>query len=206
MDSYFSACSGAHIIISSALTMTQSFTVAEYLNCTWIPMILGPTLPTSEFPLWALESMTPFSCMNKWSYDVAFAALWSSESKFINPWRQSLGLQPIKEKKGIADVLNKLEPAILVCYSPLVCPNRRIPVDYPSNAHMLGFVFVKPLGVIQHDSKLTAFLANDPQQKSKGALAKSRPIVYLGIVQCIHIYINTCQCDFRSLFSHFSFF
>lgn len=198
LDSYFSACSGAEIIISSGLTLTQSYTVAEYFNATWIPMILGPTLPTTEFPLWALESLTPFSCMNKWSYNIAFSALWNSESKFINPWRQSLGLEPIKEKKGIADLLDKLRAPVLVCFSPIACPNRRIPGDYPSYAHMLGFIFVKPLIAIEHDSKLVQFISNDPQRKSLG---KTRPIIYLGFgsmpapngpKELLEIAIDTC--------------
>ena len=44
--SYVSACEGADLIISGQLTMTQSYSVAEMMNCPWVPMILGPTLPT----------------------------------------------------------------------------------------------------------------------------------------------------------------
>lgn len=73
LNSYISACSGSDIIISSGLTMTQSFCAAEYHGCKWLPMILGPTLATSEFPLWALSGITMgMSCLNKWTYNVAF--------------------------------------------------------------------------------------------------------------------------------------
>lgn len=80
LQSYVSALSGADIIISGALTLTQTFCVAEANKAVWIPMILGPTLTTSEFPLWALQAITcGCSCLNKWTYNLAFKALWDQE-------------------------------------------------------------------------------------------------------------------------------
>jgi sterol 3beta-glucosyltransferase len=87
LASYVTACSGADLIIAAGLTMTQTYCVAEMMNIPWIPMILGPTLPTCEFPIWALANLIPCSCLNKWSYGVLFSMLWNQEKKFINPWR-----------------------------------------------------------------------------------------------------------------------
>ena len=88
-NSYLTACEGSSLIISRPLTMTGTFCVAEYVGVKWLPVILGPTMPTSEFPIWPLKSLIFSSCMNKWSYNVVFKMLWKSEAKFINPWRQN---------------------------------------------------------------------------------------------------------------------
>lgn len=87
LASLVEACKGADLIIGAALTLTTTYCVAEMMNIPWIPMIHGPTMPTSEFPIWALENYIPCSCLNKWSYNFLFKMLWGQESKFINPWR-----------------------------------------------------------------------------------------------------------------------
>jgi hypothetical protein len=88
LNSYLRACEGSNLIIASPLVMTGTYSVAEYLGVKWVPVILGPTMPTNEFPIWPLKSLIPCSCLNKWSYNVAFEMLWKSEAKYINPWRE----------------------------------------------------------------------------------------------------------------------
>lgn len=62
----------------------------------------------------------------------------------INQWREeTLALKPITLRKGISDILDTMQPPILIACSKLLCGIRReIPEDYPSNAHLEGFAFV----------------------------------------------------------------
>ena len=62
----------------------------------------------------------------------------------INSWREgTLKLKPITLRKGISDLLDILQPPILIACSKLLCgPRREVPGDYPSNVHLEGFVFV----------------------------------------------------------------
>ena len=48
--------------------------------------------------------------------------MWDNEKKFINPWRsERLGLEAIEDKRGVADLIVKLAPPILIACSELVC-------------------------------------------------------------------------------------
>lgn len=173
LQSYVTACSGADIVVGAQLTISQSYCVAEMLRIPFIPVLLGPTLPTSEFPIWALKSLVCYFCCGcfvKWTYNAAFRMLWTSEQKFINPWRVSLGLAPIVHDRGIVDIMEIERPPILIACSPLMCgPHQRVPRDYPSNAHVSGFVFVRTSSPAEVDSELVRFV------ESAG-----RPLVYLG--------------------------
>lgn len=214
LDSYEAACMDADVIISAGLTLTQTFCVAEKLNCVWIPVILGPTLPTQEFPLWALEGlMCGCSCLNKWTYNVAFSAMWDNEKSFINPWRvDRLGLEPITERRGIADILDRIKPPILIaCSEAISGPHGRIPGDYPPNAHLLGFLFVPPTSEEQIDPRLTNFIENDvrasmtpfdEEMRSDLSLNTiSRPVIYLGFgsmpsenpITLLQLAVNVCE-------------
>ena len=55
LNSYITALDGAEVIISGGLTMTPSYCVSQKWNVPFIPLILGPTLATSEFPLFVME-------------------------------------------------------------------------------------------------------------------------------------------------------
>ncbi len=179
LNSYITACAGADMIIASALTMTQTYCVAEKMGCSWLPMILGPTLVTSEFPLWVMSRLICcFSCLNKWTYTFAFTMLWKTEAKFINPWRvEVLHLSPIGERRGILDIMELLCPPILIACSEMICgPFGRIPADYPNNAYMNGFLFVPPTDEIDVNSELVRFVKTDPLATN----GSSRPVIYLG--------------------------
>lgn len=170
-NSIYNACAGdananrrmASIIIASPLTMTPSYCVAEKLKLPWIPVILGPTMPTNEFPIWPLAKIIPCSCLNKWSYNLAFKMLWKSESKFINPWRvDTLGLLPmIDTPRGIADVIDRIHPPILIASSKLLCGRRgEVPTDYPSNCHVVGFYFVPPTAAETINPEINEFFSS----------------------------------------------
>ena len=85
-------------------------------------MILGPTLETSEFPIWALEGICCCSCLNRYSYEMVFKAIWKQEKKYINIWRKdTLGLEEIKTEKGVADYIVKEKTPVIIACSSLIC-------------------------------------------------------------------------------------
>ena len=172
LKSYVTACEGAELVIGANLTLTQSLSVSEYLNCPWIPMILGPTLPTREFPLWVFPNLSCCSCLNKWSYTYLMKMYWNNERTYINPWRIELGLPPITFPNGVGGVIDTRQPPIIVACSPMVCgPKRAVPDDYPSNVHMYGWTFVTTDEAADDavDAELRQFVE-----------AAGQPVVYLG--------------------------
>lgn len=166
LNSYVSACRGAEVIVAAPLTMTQTFCVSEYLHCAWVPLILGPTVATNEFPLYIMASMfwcCPF--FNKLSYWIAFRMLWAGEKGPINEWRtRSLALPPMTNPNGLAGILDDIKPPVIVACSPIISgPLGRVPRDYPSNIHMKGFVFVPSTEESAIDARLVEFVKNDPK-------------------------------------------
>jgi sterol 3beta-glucosyltransferase len=172
LASYQSALAGADVVVSGGLCMTQSWCVAEANRQAWVAMILGPTLPTSEFPIWPLKALAcGCRCLNKWTYSLAFKGLWGQEKPFINPWREAtLGMPPITNPQGIVGLIEARRPPILIACSNLLCgPQRRVPGDYPPNAVVRGFVFVPPADEGSIPAALPAFLRD-----------ASKPVIYLG--------------------------
>ena len=177
LRSYEAALAGADVVVGAGLTMTPSMCVAERLGAAWVPMLLGPTMPTGEFPLFLLAGLAcGCRCLNKWTYSVAFKALWNQERPLVNKWRaESLRLAPIKEAMGIVGIVERVAPPILIACSRLFCgPARRVPGDYPPNALVSGFVFVPTVEQSGEaiEPALTAFLAR--------AASDGKPVVYLG--------------------------
>ena len=150
--------------------MMPSYCVAEKLGVPWVPMILGPTLPTTEFPIWPLKSIAVCSCMNRWTYSFLFNTLWGQEKATINAWRQeSLRLPALSH--GIISLLDQHKIPVLIACSRLLCPSGAVPHDYPPYAHLKGFVFVPaPLREEDVAPELRAFVAGSGQQ----------PLVYFG--------------------------
>jgi len=179
LRSYESALEGADVVVGAGLTMTPSFCVAERLGAAWVPMVLGPTLRTSDFPLMFLKFLAcGCRCLNAWTYDVAFKALWDQERPHVNEWRvSSLGLAPMTHRLGIAGEIARggASLPIIVACSPLACgPCRERPADYPHGALVGGFAFVPTVEESGRaiDPALVAFLAR--------AEADKAPVVYLG--------------------------
>ena len=176
LRSYEAALAGADVIVAAGLTMTPCLCLAEHLRVPFIPLLLGPTLRTKAFPLWALSGITlGLRFLNAWTYDVAFKALWAAEKGHVNPWRQSLSLAPLLTKRGVVDVIDQLQPPILIAASRLCCgPGRAVPEDYPANAHVAGFLFVPTVeeGGEAPDPALEGFLA--------AAAEEGTDVIYLG--------------------------
>lgn len=171
-ESYIPATRGADMLIAANLTIFQTAVAAEFYKIPWIAIILGPTLPTSEFPLFFLKSIAFCSCMNKWTYTFVHKQLWKDEKKVIGPFRAKLGLDPWNNYPlGLIDVMNDQRIPIVIAASELLCgPKRKTPIDYPSNAKVAGFFFVK---ATSQDSEINTELL--------GFVSESdRPVVYMG--------------------------
>mmetsp|Transcript_19964 Transcript_19964/g.28401 ORF Transcript_19964/g.28401 Transcript_19964/m.28401 type:complete len:449 (+) Transcript_19964:76-1422(+) len=196
LQSYVTACEGAELIIGANLTLTQSYCVAEYMKCAWLPMILGPTLPTREFPLWIVPTwLHCFPSWNKWFYMFVMKALWSNEKAHINAWREKeLKLPPITDPSGMMDIINQQQPPIIIACSPLICgPRKQVPKDYPSNAHLCGFAFVT---TNDEDAAISPEL-----KEFVVASSSDKPLVYFGFgsmpaphpEELIEIALGACQ-------------
>ena len=208
-NSIYRACFGdidhgtrrrADAIIASPLTMTPSYCVAEKLNIPWIPVILGPTMPTNEFPIWPLEKMIPCSCLNRWSYNLAFKMLWNSESKVINPWRQNLDLEPWTDTpRGIADILDRVRPPILIASSKLLCgPRGEVPTDYPINCHVVGFYYVPSSNPGDINADILSFFSHHSESipgkivyLGFGSMPSDNPV---NLVKLALEITTTCNC------------
>ena len=173
LRSYVTALSGSHLIICGGLSLTQAICVAEYMKVPVVPMILGPTIPTQDFPVWPLVSLVWSKCQNRWSYHFLFRTLWKQEKPHINHWRESeLGLAPWTSlKNGIADLTANLN--VIIACSRIILPNKQKPSDYPDNIHLKGFVFQGDnQGEQGEDSLVAAFISQAKSEQKK--------LVYLG--------------------------
>ena len=179
LASYVEALSGYDIIITGGLCLNQSYCVAEKTGAVWIPMILGPTMPTSEFPIWPLAFLACCACMNRWTYTKMFATLWDEEKTFINPWRKSvLGLPPIDTPLGLMNVIEEKRIPVLIACSTKICgPRQEIPADYDQTyVHVCGFPFVELTPEDGIDDRLRQFINTDPVPYGD----QNRPVIYLG--------------------------
>lgn len=193
LASYLSALAGAEVVVSGGLSLTPSLCAAEKLGAAWLPMLLGCTLPTREFPLFLLSFLTlGMSCLNRWTYSLAFSALWGQEKASIAPWRASLGLPPLASG-GVTAAITALHPPLLLACSSLVCgPRRALPEDYPPECVLGGFVFA-PAPNAALSAPLEAFLA--------AAQAAQVPVVYFGFgsmpapdpARLHSLALSTCQ-------------
>jgi hypothetical protein len=172
MKSYISALEGADVVIAGPLCLTIAMCVAEKMGCGFVTLIPGPTLPTSEFPIWLLP--VPCTCLNRWTYRVLFDALWRQERKKINEFRKmELSLPPMST--GPLATLEKYGFPCIVASSSVACgPKMVVPSDYPHYAIVGGFIF-PPDDAIDLDERLVDFVESSPSSSS----AKT-PIVYLG--------------------------
>lgn len=169
------ACQGADLILSGPLSLTATMCVAEQLRIPWVPVVLGPVMPTAEFPSWAISSSPfRFKCLNRASYSLIFWALFKQESGRINSWRRdSLGLPPLKQ--GSAGVLAACPtiPVITMCTSHVI-PGLRAPQDWGSNVHLTGFAFPAATPPDTVDPDLRAFLQLDDAAAAGGDATGSK--------------------------------
>ncbi|WIA18325.1 hypothetical protein OEZ85_009790 [Tetradesmus obliquus] len=186
------ACEGAGLVLSGMLSLTASMSAAQKLGVPWVPVCLGPVMPTAEFPSWAISS-SPFrwKWLNRASYSFIFWAIWQQEAARINAWRSSsLGLPPLKQ--GPASVLASAHtagvdiPVIMMCSSHVV-PGLKAPADWPANCHLTGFPF-SPAVAAEADVELRlrefvlrgASAGDEQQQQQQQQGGEASAPLYLG--------------------------
>ena len=137
--SFITALEGADIVVTGGLCLTKALCVAEKMGAGFVCLAPGPTVPTSEFPIWALP--VPCACLNRWTYNFLFRMLWGQEKKHINEFRtRDLQLAPMR--KGPLSIFEHYRFPMIVAASELTCgPKMVIPSDYPSYAVVGGFIF-----------------------------------------------------------------
>ena len=141
------------------MCLTQAATVAELKRVPWVALILGPTWPTCDFPLWALSSRSLGPTLNRFSYWLAFRLLWAAEKKHIAPWRASLGLPPLPPGGLSPAVIAAARTPVLVACSRLWCgPAQARPSDYPPEVLLTGFL-LPPANAEPLEPALAAFVA-----------------------------------------------
>lgn len=174
LDSYVAALSGADVIVANATSLTESLCVAHYTGAALVPLLLRPGWETSEFPLWAMDWLPSLcSCLNVWTYRLVFRMSWAKERARINAWRaKSLGLPPIEDARGCFGLLQSTRTPTVFATSALLCgPRRRVPFDWPSCAHLVGFILADEDEEVspEVEAAVTEFVARDPS-----------PVVYVG--------------------------
>ncbi|ETV74997.1 hypothetical protein H257_10601 [Aphanomyces astaci] len=126
---------------------TESYSVAESMGATWVPLYLGHRhLPTAEFPQWLLEDYMGnwFGFLNKRTHSFVRGQAWDKQHVHINEWRQnSLHLLPIASCYGMLDSLlsNNIIVFYHACSLLLAGPRRRGSLEYaPSKVVYIGFL------------------------------------------------------------------
>ncbi|RHY24571.1 hypothetical protein DYB32_009254 [Aphanomyces invadans] len=146
--SYVAALHGADIVIGGPISTAESYSVAEAIGATWIPLFLGHIhLPTSEFPQWMLQDFTGswFGSINKWTHSVVWNQVWQQQRVTINEWRQhTLHLPPITSSFGLRDTVLTNDSIVMyqACSVLFAGPKRRVPLDFAAGKVVYtGFLY-----------------------------------------------------------------
>lgn len=151
------ACQDTDLLIYSALQM-WGISIAEKLNIPSYPVFLIPFYPTRELPI--PQGQTPdIPALNPLLYRALIQAIWTILYRSpINAFRtNTLGLSPIPG--GYQNVLGKREEPVLFAYSQHILP---LPIDWPPQAHIIGYCFLPTPPDWQPPADLLAFLAAGP--------------------------------------------
>jgi hypothetical protein len=176
--SFITALEGADIVVTGGLCLTRALCVAEKMGAGFVCLAPGPTVPTSEFPIWALP--VPCACLNRWTYNFLFKLLWGQEKKHINEFRtRDLQLAPMRS--GPLSIFEQYHFPMIVAASELTCgPKMVVPSDYPSYAVVGGFIF-PPEGTFNLEPQLAEFMGGSTDDLSAAPTSSDgRPVVYLG--------------------------
>ena len=176
--SFITALEGADIVVTGGLCLTKALCVAEKMGAGFVCLAPGPTVPTSEFPIWALP--VPCACLNRWTYNFLFKLLWGQEKKHINEFRtRDLQLAPMRS--GPLSIFEQYHFPMIVAASELTCgPKMVVPSDYPSYAVVGGFIF-PPEGTFNLEPQLAEFMGGSTDDLSAAPTSSDgRPVVYLG--------------------------
>jgi len=192
LKDYESACEGADAIVSGPLCMSQTLSIAEKLRVPWIPVLLGPTMKTSEFPLFFLmQTNLGIGWINRATYATMFFMLWQNEKKKINAWRtQTLKLPPLDRwAQGLGGMFEDYPDLPLILgFNRNLFPNGagagggnnsgpHMPLDYPRGSTLTGFLFVPETPEEKIDPELREFIKRCAEE---GGDAPNNKPVYLG--------------------------
>ncbi len=130
------ACSQFDYLITSVLPLPVVYSIAEkYGKKCAVVFLSVPPVPTREFPFQVFGAKG-HPWFNRLSYKLTGLA-YAMISKKLNLFRKEIGLQPANVMKALlrSDIL------AITAISKLLIPQPR---DWPSNAHVSGFFFLKP--------------------------------------------------------------
>lgn len=196
LQSYLDACEGADFILSSNTAHDETWSVAEKLGVPWGILLLGATLPSAEYPAIFAEDVITFSWMNMYTHQYMGAMVWKGKSKAINAWRTaSLELPSITDPMGSAEVWLRNNCLVINAFSPLILPKMVVPLDYGSNTHTRGFLFVDEQDAAV-PQQVIDFLSEDPLVVS-GQASAPRPVVCIGFGSMAGFDAVKFTCDVK---------
>eukprot|EP01119_Soliformovum_irregulare_P001012 TRINITY_DN1075_c0_g1_i1.p1 TRINITY_DN1075_c0_g1~~TRINITY_DN1075_c0_g1_i1.p1 ORF type:complete len:453 (-),score=158.06 TRINITY_DN1075_c0_g1_i1:43-1362(-) len=156
---YEMACEDADLIISAPLCYSQTYSIAEKMKVPWIPVLLGPSIPTREFALPFLTSWNLFGFLNKFTYSLLFKMMWLNEKSRINNWREkTLQIPAISESRGIIDIIEKRHIDVICGFDEQLIPTLSRPADWAPEYRMIGYLFVPEVPDSEIDPKLLGFM------------------------------------------------
>lgn len=163
------AAEGADAIVGGTLMEDAAYTLAQKLN---VPFVLAHTIPfetTGEYPSpLVTTARIPFAFLNRFTYALFRKLAWDVNRSTMNPFRESLGLQPLATT--ILAGAHEHGAPVLQLWSEQVLPR---PADAASNLTTTGFVRMPP-SVRQRLGEAT------PPAPLVEWLARGKPPVYLG--------------------------
>jgi UDP:flavonoid glycosyltransferase YjiC (YdhE family) len=151
------ACTTFDHIITSVLPLPVVYSIAEkYGKKLAVVFLSVPPVPTREFPFQVFGT-TGHPWLNRLSYKLTGLAYLMIRKK-MNEFRKVIGLQPA----NVMRALLRSNTLAMTAISQLLLPQ---PKDWPSNAHVTGFLFLSPTarkkpGLEEIPDGLEAWLAN----------------------------------------------
>lgn len=158
------ACEGADVVVSGQLVLTKTISAAEKERAGWIPVLLGPSMPTRQFPPFLLANN--LGIFNRVSYDFIFWAIWKQEQGKVNPWRtNSLKLAPLD---GLMAQIEKRKFKVALAIPECIIPGQKRPMDWSPESCICGPVFMPATPEDRIQARLREFIS------------AGEPPVYLG--------------------------
>jgi len=156
---YLKACEEADLIITGAQPIFKLMSIAEKLRVPIVPIMLGATIPTSEFPLFFItEKKWLPGFLNNLTYKIMFAMLWANEKSRINKWRKdALQLPPMKE---LFSELTRNKTEVLLAFDRFMLPGMKRPHDWVEQYKLTGYLFVPDTPAEAVPEELVKFISS----------------------------------------------
>ncbi|KAF0716016.1 Aste57867_3073 [Aphanomyces stellatus] len=195
--SYVAALDGTDVVISSFLSLAETYSIAEAKQLRWVPLFLGNiSMPTSENPSWVIDGLTfGLRWLNRLSYSLIYRMLWQKQRAWVNACRhEMLALPPVTSPEGI---MNRLQVddniTVHIAASTLFAgPKHTLPTDIdPTKVNYTGFLF--PLDNRIGSPSLQTFI--------QVAKDDAVPVIYLGFgsmptlepLSLVQLIVQVCQ-------------